>query len=206
MSFTPSDPHLTVALVLTGSFGQFADPLDWIAKQYGLDVKVDRMKLAESLASPGGGVQKAMRAKANALGSDKKTRFAIELFGRCEGKLVALCSFSFDPERLPMTKIEEDSTGMVVLNPQHVLGVQATPGGQEDSLEGLTAEKAVLRLLPLNVFNRSFFRPKIEMLEGDKKLKILDAGLVAVVELVKPWLFYDVPPRRNKKPIALLPF
>jgi hypothetical protein len=213
MKFTPNEPHVTVALVLGGAFGQFADPIDWVARQFGLDLKVDRVQLAESLAMKGGGVSSASRAYAEALASDKRTKMSIEMFGRCEGRLVALCAFSFNPARLTLKQIEERAVDTIVLkdtivlNDRTVLGVQCTTGGGPKSIDGLTAENAIVRLLPLNIFSRPYFQDKIELIENDKKLEVLDAGDAAVIKLVKPWLFYDAPPRRkSKKPIALLPF
>jgi hypothetical protein len=207
MKFTPSEPHVTVALVLGGAFGQFGDPLDWVARQFGLDIKVDRAQLAESLAMKGGGVSSASRAYAEALASDKRTKMSIEMFGRCEGRLVALCAFSFNPARLTLKQIEERAIDTIVLNDRTVLGVQCTTGGGPKSIEGLTAENAIVRLLPLNIFSRPYFQDKIELIENDKKLEVLDAGDAVVIKLVKPWLFYDAPPKRkSKKPIALLPF
>ncbi|HEY3323256.1 MAG TPA: hypothetical protein VGP72_22570 [Planctomycetota bacterium] len=207
--YTPNDPHLTVALVLGPIFGQFCDPLDWVCERLGLDVKVDRQQLMESLANRGGGVADATFAKASALGNDKVTRFSIELFGRCEGKMVALCKFTFSPRRVPLRMLEERATAMVSFNERLVLGMQATLGKLEHSLEGLEREAALIRLLPLNVFNRSFFQAKLELIANDKKLKILDAGTAAIVELTKPWLFYDVPKNARataRKHIGLLPF
>ncbi len=192
-------------MVLTGAFGQFADPLDWIARQFGLDVKVDRTQLAESLSLLRG---ESPRPAAEALGSDKRTRFRLDLFGRCEGKLVALCGFSLPPGRLSMRQIEELSVDMVVLNGARVLGVQATAGKSAGMDEGIANEAPLLRLLPLNVFNRSYFQPKLDLIERDRKLKIADLGEAVVVTLAKPWLFYDVPrsARSRKKPPELLPF
>lgn len=206
MPFTPANPHLTVALVLGGHFGQFADPLDWVARSFELDVRVDRQLLMESLAVNGGGV--ASKARAEAIGSDKRTKFRIELFGRCQGQLVALCGMTFSPMRLPLKTLEERAIDMVVLNPQQVLGVQATVGKLPESLEGLPTENPLLRLLPINVFSRAFFQEKIDLIEKDRKIKLLDAGDGAIVQLAKPWLFYDVPisNRKTKKPISLLPF
>ena len=206
MAFTPLEAHLNVALVLSGKFGQFADPLDWVARQYGLDVKVDRQLLAESLARPGGGVASSQRARAEAPGSDKQFHFEMELFGRCEGKMVALCGFRFKPSRLTLKTIEDCSLDMLVLHESLVLGVQATLGKTPESLDGLSCENPVVRLLPLNIFNYAFFGSKIEQIEGDRKLKLLEAGNAAVVQLAKPWLFYDVPQRRGRRAQKLLPF
>lgn len=206
MPFSPENPHLTVALVLGGHFGQFADPLDWVARNFELDVRVDRQLLMESLAVNGGGV--ASKAKAEAPGSDKRTRFRIELFGRCQGQLVALCGVSYSPVRMPLKMLEERATELVVLNSRQVLGVQATAGKRPESLDGLAAENSLLRLLPVNVFSRAFFQEKLDLIEKDRKIKLLDAVDAAVVQLAKPWLFYDVPlsSRRAKKPLNLLPF
>jgi hypothetical protein len=205
MPFTPANPHLTVALVLGGHFGQFADPLDWIARSFELDVRVDRQLLMESLAVNGGGV--ASKARAEAAGSDKRTKFRIELFGRCQGQLVALCGITFSPVRLPLKTLEERAIDLVVLNPQQVLGVQATAGKRPESLDGLITEDPLLRLLPVNIFSRAFFREKLDLIDRDRKIKLLDAGDAAVIQLAKPWLFYDVPmSNRKKRPQNLLPF
>ncbi|HYG75567.1 MAG TPA: hypothetical protein VEK08_11240 [Planctomycetota bacterium] len=204
--FLPNEPHLTVALVLGGGFGQFADPLDWIARGFGLDLKVDRQQLMESLAERGGGV--ASKAAARALGSDKRTRFQIQLFGRCEGKLVALCGMTINPRVLTLKVLEERATELAVLNERSVLGIQATHGKLPETLEGIANPEAVMRVYPLNILGRAFFEEKIELIEKDRKLKVLDAGSAVVIKLAKPWLFYDVPRsgRRAKKPLNLLPF
>jgi hypothetical protein len=47
--------------------------------------------------------------------------------------------------------------------------------------------------------NRSFFEAQIEILERDKKVKALDAGEAVLFELIKPWLFYDVPPSKRRR-------
>jgi len=109
---------------------------------------------------------------------------------------------------MTLDQIQDRAIDTIVLNDRTVLGVQATTGGGPKAVEGLPHENAVVRLLPLNVFARPYFQDKIELIENDKKLEVLDAGDAAVIKLVKPWLFYDVPPSRkkSKKPIGLLPF
>ena len=208
LPLTPDSAHISVALVMGGEFGQFADPLDWIARKFGLDVKVDRMQLMESLAVRGGGTASAGRAKAEALGNDKKTHFRLQLLGRCENKPVGLCLMSFHPTRLSIKMIEESATDIVVLNGGTVLGVQATHGASAQTLDGLAAEDALIRLMPINIFNRSYFQSKIALIEGNRKLRVIDAGDALLVQLVKPWLFYDVPSssRSRKAEPNLLPF
>ena len=178
-----------------------------MARQFGVDVRVDRLQLAESLATLrcSGDIG---AAAAEAGGSDKRTKFRMQLFGRCEGKLVALCAMTIVPGRLPLLSIEEQATVMVVHHNDKVLGVQATHGAGAGVLEGISGEKPLIRLLPVNVFNRGFFKSKLALIERDKKIKLLDAGVAAVIQLVKPWLFYDVPPskRRLATPQNLLPF
>ena len=205
MPFNPQDPHLSVALIISGAFGQFSDPLDWIAKSFGLDVKVDRQMLSESLPLRGGGLS---RAVANALGNDKQTRFRLEIAGRGNGQLVATCSITVNPSRMPLSDIERNAIDIVVLNRTGVLGVQATLGDKSGRfLEGIKNENALLRLMPLNVFNRAFFQPKIDQMQKDKKLKLTDVGDAVAVHLVKPWLFYDLPASKLKSKIRqkLLP-
>jgi hypothetical protein len=199
--FTPNDPHISVGLCLTGAFGQFGDPLDWIARQFGLDAKVDRVKLAESLAFAGGGPGRAAAPLAEAPGMDKRTRFRIQIMGRCEGQMVAQCSMSFDPARMPAKQLEEAAIGITVVQAKTVLGVQATRGPAYQTLAGLEQpkENTIVRLLPLNVFNRAFFEHQIEVLERDKKIKALDTGEAMLFELTKPWLFYDVPITKRKR-------
>lgn len=199
--FTPSDPHISVGLCLTGAFGQFADPLDWIARQFGIEVKVDRQKLAESLAYAGGGPGRAAAPVAEAVGMDNRTRFRIAIMGRCEGQMVAQCTMSFDPARVPAKQLEEAAIGITVVQAKTVLGVQITRGAKFQTLPGLeqTKENTLVRMLPLNVFNRAFFETQIEILERDKKVKALDTGEAVLFELVKPWLFYDVPPSKRKR-------
>jgi hypothetical protein len=201
VEFTPSIPHISVGVCLTGAFGQFADPLDWIARQFGIDVKVDRVKLAESLAYAGGGPGRASAPMAEALGMDRRTQFRIQIMGRCEGQMVAQCTMTFDPVRMAPRQLEEAAIGITVVQAKTVLGVQATRGAKYQSLPGLeqTKENTVVRLLPLNVLNRSFFEAQIEILERYKKVKALDAGEAVLFELVKPWLFYDVPPSKRKR-------
>ena len=206
LSFSPTDPHVTVALVLSGVFQQFSDPLDWIARNFGQEVKVDRTALMESLAMRGGGI--ASQARAEAPGNDKKTRFYIKLFGRCEGKLVALCGMSFNPGRMPAKNLEEHCIDIVVRNSADVLGVQATYGKTAESMDGLEDEDPLLRVMPMNVFNRGYFREKIEHIERNRKVKLFDLGEAVLVQLAKPWLYYDVPNSKSykKKPQNLLPF
>lgn len=208
MPFTPAEAHISVALVISGSFTQFADPLDWVARSFGIEAKVDRTQLMESLSMRGTGVVSAGKAIAQADSTDTKTRFRMELFGRCEGQLVALCACSYNPYVLTRKFIEETAVDIIVLNGRQVLGVQSTSGAIPEKLPGIENEKPLIRLLPLNVFSRSYFQSKLELIEGDKKIKLLDAGGAAVVYLAKPWQFYDVPrtSRKAKKPQNLLPF
>lgn len=197
MPFLPHEPHISVALVIGGSFGQFSDPLDWIAKNFGMDVKVDRQMLAESLAGKGGGLNKAA---AEALGTDKQTRFRFEMAGRFNGQLSATCSITFKPAHLSMKLIEQNAIDIVALNRSSVLGVQATAGDNGDGriLKGIVNDNALVRLLPVNVFNRNFFQSKIDQMLKDRKIKLTDAGDAVLIQLVKPWLFYDIPPSKRK--------
>jgi hypothetical protein len=191
-------------MVLTGSFGQFADPLDWLAKQFGMDAKVDRTRLSESLAARGG----SGKPIAEALSTDKRVRFHMELFGRCEGKLVALCGCSYSPQFLGLKKIEEIAIDLTVLTGGNVLGIQVSPGRTTATLDGIENEEPLVRMLTLNVFHRVYFQSKIDLIEKDKKLKIADVGDAVLVQLAKPWLFYDIPRSNRKKraPQNLLPF
>src|SRR5262249_39587448 len=87
MPFTLENPHISAALVLGGVFMQFGDPLDFLARSFGVNAKADRLQLAESLAELGGRGMPVAEAR----GSDSATRFRIEIVGKCEGKMVALC-------------------------------------------------------------------------------------------------------------------
>jgi hypothetical protein len=207
--FTAREPHITVAIVLTGAFGQIADPLDWVARQFNLPVKVNRVKLAESLAYAGGGAMRAAAPLAEAPGMDNRTRFRLQVAGRCEGRMVALCTVSFVPERTTLRALEEAALATTLGQMKTVLGVQLTRGAQYQTLDGIEedAGNALVRLMPMNVFNKLFFRDQIERIEGDKKTKSTDFGEAMLVELTKPWQFYDVPAGRKKRaktqPLAL---
>ncbi|HYF51244.1 MAG TPA: hypothetical protein VEJ63_17650 [Planctomycetota bacterium] len=214
MPFAPTEPHISVALVIGGSFLQFGDPLDWIAQSFGLEVKVDRMELMVNLSNKGG-----MRSRLNdvvattnihteAMGTDKRTRFRLQLFGRCEGRLVAVCAFSFPQGRLNLQQVEETAGAMTLSNGEKVLGIQATYGQTAKTMDAIENEQPLVRLLPLNVFNRIYFQSKIERIEKDKKLDITDLEDAVVVRLKKPWLYYDVPSGKTpkKKPMPQLPF
>ena len=201
MPLTPSEPHITVAVVLSGSFAQIGDPLDWVAQQFGIPAKVDRVLLAESLADARGGPGRASAPIAEALSRDKHTRFRIQIAGKCEGQMVALCSCSFDPRRLSAKALEDAAIETTVLQSRMVLGVQATRGAAVQTLPPIEqdAGNRLVRLMPLNTFNRAFFREQILRLGKDKKVKVVDVGEAVYVELVKPWLFYDVSAGRRKR-------
>ncbi len=210
MPLTPDDPHISVALVLSGSFGQIGDPLDWVAQQFGIPAKVDRQQLAESLAYSGGGPGRASAPNVEAYSRDRKTRFHIQVVGKCEGQMVALCGCTFDPYRLMLKTIEDAAIQITVGQSKMVLGVQATRGAKFQMLPGLEQEdgNTYIRLLPLNTFNRSFFKDQIARLQKDKKVKVVDVGEAVYVELAKPWLYYDVSAGKKKRTEAqkLLPF
>src|SRR5436190_3205077 len=110
MPFGSEDPHISAALVLGGVFMQFGDPLDFLARSFGVNAKADRGQLAESLAELGG----RGLPNAEARGSDKYTRFRIEVFGKCEGKMVALCKMSLDPHKHARREIEENALAMAL--------------------------------------------------------------------------------------------
>ena len=208
MPILPKDPHITVAVVLTGAFGQIADPLDWVAKQFNIHTKVNRVKLAESLAYGGGGPMRAAAPLAEAPGMDNRTRFRLQVVGRCEGRMVALCSVTFEPGRTTLRALEEAALSTTFGQLKTVLGVQLTRGATYQTLDGLEQEKgnALVRLMPMNVFNPLFFRDQIQRIDGDKKVKSTDFGEAVLMELVKPWQFYDVPAGRKKRavqPLAL---
>lgn len=80
-----------------------------------------------------------------------------------------------------------------------VLGIQATHGMRADMLDGVENENKLIRLLPVNVFNRAFFQEKVEALETVKACKVTSTATAAMVTLIKPWLFYDVPLTKRKK-------
>ena len=198
-------------MVLSGSFGQIGDPLDWVAKQFGIPVKVDRVKLAENLAFAGGGPARAAAPAAEALGQDNRTRFALKVVGRMEGRMVAMCSVTFEPSRTTNRALEEAAAAMTLGQIKTVLGVQLTRGAAFQTLAGIEQEpgNALVRLMPMNIFNKLFFREQIERIDGDKKVKVVDFGEAVLVELNKPWLFYEVPAGRRKKKAAsplALPF
>lgn len=210
MPFTPQDPHINMAVVLGKLFWQLADPLDWMARHFGVDTACDRQQLMESLATLRQGGAGINKAYGETTGTDNRTRFRIQVFGRCEGKLVALCGMTISRVRIPLRHIEEVGTALCVMHADSVLGVQATHGWYDGALDGVEEENKLIRLLPVNVFNRSFFQEKIEVLEGVKNCKVTDASTAAMVELKKPWLFYDVPQgkkkTKKKQDERLLPF
>jgi hypothetical protein len=209
MPFTPHDPHVTVAIVLGKMFWQFADPLDWMAKHFGVETSVDRYQLMESVAMlrvGGAGINKAY---GEATGTDKRTRFRMQVFGRCEGRMVALCGMTISPYRVSLQHIEETAVAMCVMNVESVLGVQATHGLRDGMLDGVEHADKLMRLMPVNVFNRAFFRENIEILETAKSCKVVDTATASMVTLTKPWLFYDVPQsgrRKKRGEVKLLPF
>ena len=53
-----------------------------------------------------------------------------------------------------------------------MLGVQATPGKRPESIDGLSDEDPILRLLPVNVFSRAFFREKLDLIEKEEKEQV----------------------------------
>lgn len=205
MPFSLETPHVSVALVLGGVFMQFGDPLDFLARSFGVNAKADRGQLAESLAELGG----RGLPQAEARGSDKVTRFRIEVIGKCEGKMVALCKMTI-PRTLSPRTIEEAALTMALRDSRTVLGVQATRGRVTETLDGLEREKSdtFLRLYPQNVFNKAFFKDQFATIRKDKKVKLLEVEGAAFVELAKPWLFYDmpIPKRRELMTDNLLPF
>jgi len=211
----PTEPHISVALVIGGSFLQFGDPLDWVAQCFGLETKVDRMELMVNLSNKGGVQTRRNDAVSTtnihteALGSDKRTRFRLQLFGRCEGRLVAVCGFTFPLGRFNLKDVEENAGAMTISNGEKVLGIQATYGQTGATIDALEHDHPLVRLLPLNVFNRVYFQSKLVYIDKDKKLDITDLGDAVIVRLRKPWLYYDVPtPGRapKKKAIKALPF
>jgi hypothetical protein len=214
LSFSPTEPHISVALVIGGAFLQFGDPLDWVAQCFGISTKVDRMELMVNLTNAGGAQSRrndatnARNIHTAALGSDGRTMFRIKLFGRCEGRLVALCGMSIPPGTLRMKDIEETAAAMTLTNGEKVLGVQATFGSNSQILDPLHEDQALVRLLPMNVFNRIYFQSKIVRIEKDKKITFTDLGDAVMVQLKKPWLYYDVPSGRmaRRKPVPQLPF
>src|SRR5437762_284044 len=125
--FEADKPHLNAALVMGGVFSQFADPLDWLARGFEFDTKVDRAQLMESLAAGGGS---GGQAKAAARGSDKTTRFSIEVVGRCENKMVAQCRLTFNHRLFTRKHLEEHAVDLTLPNAQTVLGIQITRGKQ----------------------------------------------------------------------------
>lgn len=208
MPFTPEDPHINVACVLGRMFWQLADPLDWMAKQFGVETTCDRQMLMESLATLRQGGAGINKAYGETVGSDNRTKFRIQVFGRCEGKLVALCGMTISRVRIPLRHIEEVATTMCIMHPEGVLGAQATHGWYDGALDGIANDDKLIRLLPVNVFNRAFFQEKVEVLERTKNCKVTNASTIAMVELKKPWLFYDVPRLKKKisKDQKALPF
>src|ERR1043165_1556991 len=206
MAFSPENPHVSAALVLGGVFMQFGDPLDFLARSFGVNAKVDRGQLAESLAELGG----RGLPQAEARGSDKRARFRIEIIGKCEGKMVASCKMTLDASTQLARAIEENALTMALRESRNVLGIQATRGLQPESLDGLAREKGdtFMRLYPQNVFNKAFFKEQFAAIRKDKKVKLLEVEGAAMVELVKPWLFYDMPVPKRRELITdnLLPF
>lgn len=206
MPFSPQSPHINAALVMGGVFSQFADPLDWIAQGFELNTKVDRAQLMENLAANGGMGMPQTEAR----GTDKCTRFRIEVVGRCEGKMVAQCKMSFNHRLFNRKHLEEHAVDLTVLNSQTVLGIQVTRGKQEGMEPGVEREKSetFIRLYPLNVFSRAFFKDQIAAMQKDRAMKVVDVGDAVIVELLKPWLFYDMglPRKKIVRSDNLLPF
>jgi hypothetical protein len=204
-TFSPEAAHVSVALVMSGVFSQLADPLDLLAQAFGVNTKVDREQLAESLACTGG----MGLPQAEARGLNRTTRFRVEVVGKCESRMVAQCRMTFDKKTMTKRTLEENALALTMRHEQIVLGVQATRGLQEGMLDGLVRpkEETYLRIFPMNVFNRAFFREQIAVMSRDRNLKLLDAGQVVGVELGKPWLFYDMPaPSQANLAGNLLPF
>ena len=189
-----------------GMFGQFADPLDWIARGFELNTRVDRAELMESLAARGG----AGMPLAVARGPDKRTRFQIEILGKCENKMVAQCRVSFDQKLMSRKYLEEHAVDLILAHTQTLLGVQITRGKQEGTEPGVEREKSetFIRLYPLNVFSRSFFKDQIRAMQKDRNVKVVDVGDAVIVELPRPWMFYDMalPKRGLGRSDNLLPF
>ncbi len=206
LPFSHENSHVAAGFVLSGVFAQFGDPLDFLARSFGLRTTADRQQLAESLADRGG----MGMPRAEARGSDKVTRFRIEIIGKCEGKMVAQCKMTLPPRTLTRRMIEEAALAMTIAHPRVVMGVQATLGKQKDSLDGLAREKedTFLHLYSQNVFNKAFFKDQINVMRKDKKVKLLEVEEAVLVELVKPWLFYDMPAPKRREHMTdnLLPF
>lgn len=206
MPFTSENPHINAAIVMGGMFSQFADPLDWLARGFEINTKVERGQLMESLANRGG----AGMPIAEARGTDKFTRFRIEVVGKCEQKMVAQCRFSFNQKAMTRKFLEEHAVDLTLVHSQSVLGIQITRGKQEGMEPGVQREKedTYIRLYPLNVFSRAFFKDQIAAMQKDKNVKVVDVGDAVIVELLHPWLFYDMGTPRKKMPRVdnLLPF
>ena len=106
--------------------------------------------------------------------------------------------------------MEEAALAMTIGNANVVMGIQIGRGKNADTVEGIELAKAdtFLRLYPQNVFNKAFFKDQIAVMKKDKKVKLLEVDVAVMVELVKPWLFYDMPMPRKSGPMKdnLLPF
>ena len=206
MPFSPTSPHVSAAIVMTGVFSQFGDPLDFLARSFGVDTRADRQQLMESLADRGG----MGMPRAEARGTNKTTRFRIEIVGKCEGKMVAQCKMSLPKPLMSARVMEEAALAMTIGHARVVMGVQISNGKLIDSLDGLERDKSetFLRLYPQNVFNTAFFKDHVSLMKKDKKVKLLEVEQAVMVELVKPWLFYDMPiPRKSGRMSEnLLPF
>ena len=206
MPFTLQNPHISAAFILSGVFSQFADPLDFLARSFEINTKVDRQQLAESLADRGG----MGMPRAEARGLDKSTRFRIEIVGKCEGKMVAQCKMSLKAPLMTAREMEECALAMTIAHSQVVMGIQISRGKHAGILDGLEREKdeTFLRLYPQNVFNKAFFKDHVAVMKKDKKVKLLEVEQAVMVELVKPWSFYDMPIPRKSGTMAenLLPF
>jgi hypothetical protein len=206
MPFSPESPHVSAAFILSGVFSQFGDPLDFLARSFGVDTKADRQQLMESLADRGG----MGMPRAEARGTNKTTRFRIEIVGKCEGKMVAQCKMSLPKPLMTLRVMEEAALAMTIAHGRVVMGVQVSRGKLPDSLDGLEREKTetFLRLYPQNVFNKAFFKDHVAVMKKDKKVKLLEVEEAVMVELIKPWLFYDMPLPRKSGTMSenLLPF
>jgi hypothetical protein len=145
-----------------------------------------------------------------ARGLDRRTHFKLEVIGRCEGKMVAQCRISFDPLRHALKEFEDAAVSLTVLNTEIVLGVQGTAGAKYHPLaaRALAREKTFLRLLPLNVFGKSYFGAQLAALQRDKHVEFQDCETAVLVKLAQSWLFYDMPIPRSTpgRSELLLPF
>ncbi|MEI6231886.1 MAG: hypothetical protein WCT04_02455 [Planctomycetota bacterium] len=206
MPFSPENPHISAAFILSGVFSQFGDPLDFLARSFGINAKADRQQLAESLADRGG----MGMPRAEARGSDKATHFRIEIVGKCEGKMVAQCKMSLRAPLMTLREMEECALAMTMGHSRVVMGVQITRGKRPETIAGLDREKSetFLRLYPQNVFNTAFFKDHVAVMKKDKKVKLLEVENAVMVELIKPWMYYDMPIPKRSGTMAenLLPF